>query len=89
MFLLSGIREAHEGGVKDPSVVCVATATRCGAPSCRMVLLKEFDERGFVIYTNSLSRKGREMDNATRKQPCVSIGRKSAGRCGLKGMFPM
>lgn len=40
---------AHEGGVKDPSAVCIATATRCGAPSCRMVLLKEFNERGFVI----------------------------------------
>jgi len=54
-------QSARDGGVKDPSAVSLATATRCGAPSCRMVLLKGFDERGFVIYTNSLSRKGREM----------------------------
>lgn len=55
-------QEASKGGVKDPSAVSLATATQCGAPSCRMVLLKGFDERGLVIYTNSLSRKGREME---------------------------
>ncbi len=55
-------RTAQQNGVKDPSVVCLATATRCGAPSCRMVLLKEYGESGFVIYTNSLSRKGREIE---------------------------
>ena len=69
---------AHEGGVKDPSAVCIATATRCGAPSCRMVLLKEFNERGFVIYTNSLSRKGREMEMNPQAALCFywqEIGR--------------
>lgn len=53
---------ANRAGIKDPSAVCLATATRCGAPSCRMVLLKEHGEKGFVIYSNSLSRKGREME---------------------------
>ncbi len=39
----------------------LATATRDGRPSARMVLLKGFDERGFVFFTNYESRKGREL----------------------------
>lgn len=39
----------------------LATAARSGKPSARMVLLKGWDERGFVFYTNYLSRKGREL----------------------------
>jgi pyridoxamine 5'-phosphate oxidase len=44
-----------------PEAVAVATATPEGAPSVRMVLMKGFDERGFVFYTNYDSRKGREL----------------------------
>jgi pyridoxamine 5'-phosphate oxidase len=40
----------------------LATATRSGVPASRVVLLKDFDERGFVFYTNYDSRKGRELD---------------------------
>jgi pyridoxamine 5'-phosphate oxidase len=39
----------------------LATATREGRPSARMVLLKAVDDRGFVFYTNYRSRKGREL----------------------------
>ena len=39
----------------------LATATRAGRPSARMVLLKGVDDRGFVFYTNYESRKGREL----------------------------
>ncbi len=39
----------------------LATATLDGKPSARMVLLKGFDQRGFVFYTNYNSRKGREL----------------------------
>jgi pyridoxamine 5'-phosphate oxidase len=42
-------------------VVALATATRDGAPSARMVLLKRADERGFTFFTNYESRKGREL----------------------------
>jgi pyridoxamine 5'-phosphate oxidase len=42
-------------------VVALATATRDGAPSARMVLLKGADERGFTFFTNYESRKGREL----------------------------
>ena len=40
----------------------LATATRGGKPSARVVLLKAFDKRGFVFFTNYQSRKGRELD---------------------------
>jgi pyridoxamine 5'-phosphate oxidase len=42
--------------------VALSTATREGAPSARMVLVKEADERGFVFHTNYESRKGRELE---------------------------
>ena len=42
--------------------MAVATADVSGAPSVRMVLLKGFDERGFVFHTNYESRKGREVE---------------------------
>jgi pyridoxamine 5'-phosphate oxidase len=44
-----------------PESVVLATATSSGAPSARMVLLKGFDQRGFVFYTNYFSRKGQEI----------------------------
>jgi pyridoxamine 5'-phosphate oxidase len=44
-----------------PHAVALATATRTGKPSLRMVLLKGFDPSGFVVFTNYDSRKGREL----------------------------
>ncbi len=44
-----------------PEAASLATATREGRLSSRMVLLKDFDERGFVFYTNFESRKGIEL----------------------------
>jgi pyridoxamine 5'-phosphate oxidase len=45
-----------------PNAMTLATATPDGQPSARVVLLKDFDERGFVFYTNYESPKGRELD---------------------------
>lgn len=45
-----------------PNAMTLATATKGGVPASRVVLLKDFDERGFVFYTNYGSRKGRELD---------------------------
>lgn len=45
----------------DAEAMTLATATPEGAPSARIVLLKGHDARGFVFYTNSLSRKGGEL----------------------------
>ena len=47
--------------IKEPTAMSLATVGEHGAPSVRIVLLKEFDERGFVFYTNSESRKGDEI----------------------------
>jgi pyridoxamine 5'-phosphate oxidase len=44
-----------------PEAMAVATATPDGAPSVRMVLMKGFDERGFVFFTNYESRKALEL----------------------------
>ena len=45
-----------------PNAMTLATATKDGMPSARVVLLKGFDELGFVFYTNYESQKGRELD---------------------------
>jgi pyridoxamine 5'-phosphate oxidase len=44
-----------------PEAVALATASAQGAPSARMVLLKDFGDRGFAFYSNYESRKGREL----------------------------
>lgn len=58
----SWLAEAHELEPNDPTAMTVATADADGAPSARMVLLKDADARGFVFYTNTDSQKGRELD---------------------------
>lgn len=45
----------------EPNAMTLATATQDGKPSARMVLLKNFDEQGFVFYTNYESHKGQEL----------------------------
>ena len=45
----------------DPNAMALATATADGAPSVRMVLLKDFGPAGFTFYTNAHSRKGQEI----------------------------
>ncbi len=52
--------------LQEPNAMIVATATPEGRPSARVVLLKGFDERGFVFYTNYEGRKGRELDENPR-----------------------
>ncbi|GAA3972296.1 pyridoxamine 5'-phosphate oxidase [Streptomyces marokkonensis] len=60
---------ATEGGLFEPNAVVVSTADAQGRPSSRTVLLKHFDERGFVFYTNYDSRKARELG----ENPHVSL----------------
>ena len=61
--------EAEKSEVNDPGAVALATATKEGKPSVRMVLLKAVDERGFKFHTNSDSQKGLEI----AENPCVSL----------------
>jgi len=53
--------DALAANLIEPNAMTLATATRDGKPSARTVLLKGFDERGFVFYTNYESRKGQEL----------------------------
>src|SRR3954463_15681224 len=45
----------------EPNAMTVASVGDDGRPSARIVLLKDFDARGFVFYTNLMSRKGHEL----------------------------
>ncbi|MEY8875791.1 MAG: pyridoxamine 5'-phosphate oxidase [Leptothrix sp. (in: b-proteobacteria)] len=53
--------QALKAGVPEPNAMTVATVGADGRPSTRVVLIKEFDARGIVWYTNYDSRKGREL----------------------------
>jgi pyridoxamine 5'-phosphate oxidase len=53
--------EAVEAKVREANAMTLATADAAGRPSARTVLLKGFDGRGFVFFTNYESRKGREL----------------------------
>lgn len=52
---------AVEADLPEPNAMTLATATRDGRPSARMVLLKQVDNRGFVFFSNYESRKGNEL----------------------------
>lgn len=52
---------AEATGMSNPNAMVLSTVGAEGQPSSRVVLLKGFDERGFVFYTNLESRKGREI----------------------------
>jgi pyridoxamine 5'-phosphate oxidase len=54
--------EALRSGIALPNAMTLATATKEGHPSVRTVLLKGFDARGFVFYSNYRSRKGRDLE---------------------------
>jgi pyridoxamine 5'-phosphate oxidase len=61
-----------------PNAMCLSTVDETGAPDARMVLLKGFDPRGFVFYTNCNSAKGREL--AARPQAALTFYWSSAQR---------
>src|SRR4051812_48848621 len=58
--------EAVRAEARDPNAMTLATASAEGAPSARIVLLKGFDERGFVFFTDYRSRKGTELGDNPR-----------------------
>ncbi|AWM86477.1 pyridoxamine 5'-phosphate oxidase [Microvirga sp. 17 mud 1-3] len=55
------LEEATRSEPNDPNAMALATVDADGLPNVRMVLLKGFDENGFVFYTNTESNKGREL----------------------------
>jgi pyridoxamine 5'-phosphate oxidase len=54
--------EAQAAALEEPNAMTLATATPDGRPSARVVLLKGFDDRGFVFFTDYRSRKGEELE---------------------------
>src|SRR5260370_37878302 len=56
------VEAAVDAQLAEPGAMTLATATADGVPSARMVLLRGFDERGLVFYTNYQSRKAAELD---------------------------
>ena len=62
----SWLAEARLSEPNDPTAMALATTDAGGSPSCRMVLLKGHDARGFVFYTNLDSRKGGELAGRPR-----------------------
>lgn len=54
--------QAQQAGLREPNAMTLATATRDGRPSARVVLLKVIDERGLGFFTDYRSRKAAELD---------------------------
>ena len=55
------LKDAEASEPNDPNAMAVATVDESGMPNVRMVLLKDYSEKGFVFYTNFESAKGREL----------------------------
>ena len=55
--------EAKKSEINDPNAMNLATISSDGKPSSQIVLLKSYDDKGFVFYTNSNSKKGRAIKN--------------------------
>jgi pyridoxamine 5'-phosphate oxidase len=66
--LLDRAKSLHE---REPMAISLATADAAGRPSVRTVLLRAFDERGFVFFTNEESRKGRQIAANPRAALCL------------------
>ena len=62
--------EAKNKEINDYNACCLATCDAAGIPSARMVLIKKFDERGFVFFTNLQSRKATEFERNVRVALC-------------------
>lgn len=62
--------DAVGAGLDEPNAMVLSTADATGVPSSRTVLLKDADARGFVLYTNLASRKGRELAGNPRASLC-------------------
>ncbi|GAA2140051.1 pyridoxamine 5'-phosphate oxidase [Kitasatospora kazusensis] len=70
--------EAEQAGVVEPNAMVLSTADADGRPSSRTVLLKGYDRRGFVFFTNYGSRKGAELSvnpQAALLFPWIALGR--------------
>ncbi|MBR0128922.1 MAG: pyridoxamine 5'-phosphate oxidase, partial [Neisseriaceae bacterium] len=63
------LKQAMDAQVNEPTAMSVATVDSTGKPSCRIVLLKEVNDEGFVFFTNYKSHKGRAIEH----NPAVAL----------------
>ncbi len=77
--------EAARSEPRDPTAMSLATVDAAGRPNVRMVLMKGFDERGWVFYTNVDSPKGRELD-ASRQGALLFHWKSSNRQVRLRGL---
>ena len=71
-------KQAIESGIPEPNAFSLATVSESGQPSIRTVLLKLFDEKGFVFFTNYESNKAKEIsanDKVSMLFPWVALER--------------
>ena len=69
-LFVAWMKAAEASELNDASATALATASRDGMPSVRMVLMKGVDERGFRFYTNAESQKGVELAENPRAAMC-------------------
>ena len=62
--------EAKKKEINDPNALALGTASKDAIPSVRMVLLKSFDNNGFVFYTNLNSQKGKDLKDNPNATMC-------------------
>ena len=62
----SWLAQAQASEINDPNAMALATVGADGQPSVRMVLLKDYDTRGFTFYTNTESHKGQQLAQQPR-----------------------
>ena len=62
--------EAKKNEINDPNALALATVGKNGTPSVRMVLLKDFNKKGFVFYTNLNSQKSNEIKSNPNASMC-------------------
>ncbi len=70
MLFEEWFNEAKKSEINDPNALALATADKDGNPSVRMVLLKSFDEKGFVFYTNLKSKKSLDLNDNPKASMC-------------------
>lgn len=74
----SWFEEARSSGIPEPNAMTLGTADKSGNVSCRTVLLKAYDDRGFVFFTNYGSRKARQIAGNPRASllfPWIALAR--------------
>ena len=69
-LVVEWFNEAKKTEINDPNALALATVGKNGIPSVRMVLLKDFNEKGFVFYTNLKSRKSIEIKSNQKASMC-------------------